>query len=325
LAIVKEMQKKRLGNSDMELTPIGVGAWAMGGGGWAFAWGAQDDSQSIAAIHAALDHGVNWIDTAAVYGLGHSEEVVARALEGRANKPYVFTKCARIWNEKREIGKSLKADSIRRECENSLRRLKLDTIDLYQMHWPEPDEDIEEGWTTLAKLREEGKVRWIGVSNFNVQQMERCRKIAPITSLQPPYSAISPEIETEVLPYCQRHGIGVIVYSPMKSGLLTGKMTHERVAAFPEDDFRKRALAFQEPNLTRNLELADLMKAIGARHGRSAGEVAIAWTLRHPAVTAAIVGMRSAEQTEGVIGALDFHLSESEVAEIEASRVAPTR
>ena len=319
------MQKKRLGNSDMELTPIGVGAWAMGGGGWAFAWGAQDDSQSIAAIHAALDHGVNWIDTAAVYGLGHSEEVVARALEGRANKPYVFTKCARIWNEKREIGKSLKADSIRRECENSLRRLKLDTIDLYQMHWPEPDEDIEEGWTTLAKLREEGKVRWIGISNFNVQQMERCRKIAPITSLQPPYSAISPEIEAEVLPYCQRHGIGVIVYSPMKSGLLTGKMTRERVAAFPEDDFRKRALAFQEPNLTRNLELADLMKAIGARHGRSAGEVAIAWTLRHPAVTAAIVGMRSDEQVHGVIGALEFRLSDAEIAEIEASRVAPTR
>ena len=325
MAIVKEMQKKRLGNSDMELTPIGVGAWAMGGGGWAFAWGAQDDSQSIAAIHAALDHGVNWIDTAAVYGLGHSEEVVARALQGRANKPYVFTKCARIWNEKREIGKSLKADSIRRECENSLRRLKLDTIDLYQMHWPEPDEDIEEGWDTLAKLREEGKVRWIGVSNFNVQQMERCRKIAPITSLQPPYSAISPEIEAEVLPYCQRHGIGAIVYSPMKSGLLTGKMTRERVAAFPEDDFRKRALAFQEPNLTRNLELADQMKAIGARHGRSAGEVAIAWTLRHPAVTAAIVGMRSDEQVQGVIGALDFRLSDAEVAEIEASRVAPTR
>jgi len=319
------MQKKRLGNSDMELTPIGVGAWAMGGGGWAFAWGAQDDSQSIAAIHAALDHGVNWIDTAAVYGLGHSEEVVARALQGRANKPYVFTKCARIWNENREIGKSLKADSIRRECENSLRRLKLDTIDLYQIHWPEPDEDIEEGWDTLAKLREEGKVRWIGVSNFNVQQMERCRKIAPITSLQPPYSAISPEIEAEVLPYCRRHGIGVIVYSPMKSGLLTGKMTRERVAAFPEDDFRKRALAFQEPNLTRNLELADQMKAIGARHGRSAGEVAIAWTLRHPAVTAAIVGMRSDEQVQGVIGALDFRLSDAEVAEIEASRVAPTR
>jgi aryl-alcohol dehydrogenase-like predicted oxidoreductase len=310
------MQTKRLGNSDMEITSMGVGAWAMGGGGWAFAWGPQDDDESIAAIHEALDRGVNWIDTAAVYGLGHSEEVVARALEGRSNRPYVFTKCERIWNEKREIQKSLKADSIRRECEASLRRLKVDAIDLYQIHWPEPEEDIEEGWGAMAKLKEEGKVRWIGVSNFNKAQMERCRKIAPITSLQPPYSAVSPEIEAETLPYCLEHGIGVIVYSPMKSGLLTGAMTKERVAAFPEDDFRKRALAFQEPNLTKNLALAEKMKEIGARHGRSAGEVAIAWTLRHPAVTAAIVGMRSAEQARGVLGALEFRLSEAEAAEL---------
>jgi aryl-alcohol dehydrogenase-like predicted oxidoreductase len=314
------MQKKRLGNSDMELTPIGVGAWAMGGSGWAFAWGPQDDRESIEAIHEALDHGVNWIDTAAVYGLGHSEEVVARALEGRSNRPYVFTKCERNWNEKREIYKSLKADSIRKECENSLRRLKVDTIDLYQIHWPEPDEEIEEGWGALAKLKEEGKVRWIGVSNFNVAQLERIRGIAPITSLQPPYSAVSPEVEREILPYCQKHGIGVIVYSPMKSGLLTGKMTKERVAAFPEDDFRKRALAFQEPQLTRNLELAERMRTIGARHGRTAGEAAIAWTLRHPAVTAAIVGMRSAEQARGVLGALEFRLADAEIAEIEAFR-----
>jgi aryl-alcohol dehydrogenase-like predicted oxidoreductase len=288
----------------------------MGGGGWAFAWGAQDDDASIAAIHTALDHGVNWIDTAAVYGLGHSEEVVARALAGRTDKPYVFTKCERVWNEKGEIGKVLKADSIRKECEASLRRLGVDRIDLYQIHWPEPDEDIEEGWGTLARLKEEGKVRWIGVSNFTVEQLERCRKIAPITSLQPPYSAVSPEIEKSVLPYCVEHGIGVIVYSPMKSGLLTGKMTKDRVAAFPEDDFRKRALAFQEPNLTRNLALAEKMKEIGARHGRSAGEVAIAWTLRNPAVTAAIVGMRSAEQALGVIGALEFRLSGEEIAEL---------
>src|SRR5436309_7344198 len=205
------MQKRRLGNSDMDLTPIGVGAWAMGGGGWAFAWGPQDDDESIDAIRAALDHGVNWIDTAAVYGLGHSEEVVARALEGRTNRPYVFTKCERVWNENREIAKSLKADSIRRECEASLRRLKVDTIDLYQIHWPEPDEDIEEGWGTLAKLKEEGKVRWIGVSNFNATQLERCRGIAPITSLQPPYSAVSPEVEAATRPYCQEHGIGVNV------------------------------------------------------------------------------------------------------------------
>jgi len=288
----------------------------MGGGGWAFAWGPQDDDESVAAIHAALDHGVNWIDTAAVYGLGHSEEVVARALEGRSNRPYVFTKCARNWNENREIQKILKRDSVRQECENSLRRLKVDVIDLYQIHWPEPDEDVEEGWETLARLKEEGKVRWIGVSNFHVAQLERCRRIAPVSSLQPPYSAISPEIERTVLPYCLEHQIGVIVYSPMKSGLLAGKMTKERVANLPPDDFRRRAPAFQEPQLTRNLELAERMKAVGARHGRAAGAVAIAWTLRHPAVTAAIVGMRSAEQVAGVIGAMEFRLSPEEIAEI---------
>jgi aryl-alcohol dehydrogenase-like predicted oxidoreductase len=312
------MQKKKLGNSDLEITPIGVGAWAMGGGGWAFAWGPQDDAESIAAIHAALDRGVNWIDTAAIYGLGHSEEVVARALEGRPNRPYVFTKCARVWNEKREILKVLKRDSVRKECEDSLRRLRVDTIDLYQIHWPEPNEDVEEGWETLARLKEEGKVRWIGVSNFNAQQLERCRKIAPVTSLQPPYSAISPEVEQEILPYCVQHGIGVIAYSPMKSGLLTGKMTKDRVANFPQDDFRRRAPAFQEPQLSRNLDLAELMQKIAERHGRSPGEVAIAWTLRHPAVTAAIVGMRSPAQVEGVIGAMEFRLSADEVREIEA-------
>ena len=313
---------KRLGNSDLELTPIGVGAWAMGGGGWAFAWGPQDDNESIAAIQAALDRGVNWIDTAAVYGLGHSEEVVARAIAGRPNRPYVFTKCERVWNEKGEISKSLKRDSVRKECEASLRRLKVDTIDLYQIHWPEPDEEVEEGWETLSRLKEEGKLRWIGVSNFNVAQLERARKIAPITSLQPPYSAISPEIEDAILPYCQQHGIGVLAYSPMKSGLLTGKMTRERIAAFPADDFRKRALAFQEPNLTRNLALAEHMKQIAARHGRTAGEVALAWVLRHPAITAAIVGMRSAEQVEGVIGALEFRLTFDEIAEIDRARRA---
>ena len=314
------MNKKKLGNSDMELTPIGVGAWAMGGGGWAFGWGPQDDAQSIAAIHAALDRGVNWIDTAAIYGLGHSEEVVARALAGRSNKPYIFTKCSLVWNEKREVGRSLKPDSIRRECEASLRRLKVDAIDLYQVHWPDPEPEIEDAWKTLAELQNSGKVRWIGVSNFNVSQMERCRKIAPVTSLQPPYSAVSPEVEDEILPYCLQHGIGVIVYSPMKSGLLTGKMTRERVAHFPEDDFRRKALNFQEPHLSRNLELAERMKQIGARHGRSAGEVAIAWTLRHPAVTGAIVGMRSAEQVEGVIGAMEFRLSEAEIQEIAEFR-----
>ena len=312
------MQTKQLGTSDMRITTIGVGAWAMGGGGWAFAWGPQDDNESIAAIRAALARGVNWIDTAAVYGLGHSEEVVARAIEGISPRPYVFTKCERIWNERGEIQKSLKRDSIRRECEASLRRLRVDVIDLYQIHWPEPDEDIEEGWTELTKLKEQGKVRWIGVSNFNAAQMARAQAIHPITSLQPPYSIISPEIEETGLPYAQAHGIGVLAYSPMKSGLLSGTMTHERVAAFPEDDFRRRVPHFQEPKLTHNLRLAELLREIGNRHGRTPGEVAIAWTLRHPAVTAAIVGMRSAKQVEGVIGAAEFRLSPEEIAEIAA-------
>ena len=316
------MQKKRLGTSDLEITPLGIGAWAMGGGGWAFGWGPQDDRESIEAIHAALDHGINWIDTAAVYGLGHSEEVVARSLEGRNPRPYVFTKCERIWNERREIGKSLKEDSIRREVEASLRRLKVDVIDLYQIHWPEPDEEIEEGWTTMAKLKQEGKVRYIGVSNFNASQMRRAQAIAPITSLQPPYSLISPEIEESILPYAEANHIGVIVYSPMKSGLLSGTMTRERVAALPGDDFRKRVPNFQEPLLSRNLELAALLAEIGKRHGQTAGEAAIAWTLRHPAVTAAIVGMRSAKQVEGIIGAADFRLTADELAEIDRFRTA---
>ena len=311
------MEKRRLGNSDLEITRVGVGAWAMGGGGWAFAWGPQDDRESIAAIHAALDRGVNWIDTAAVYGLGHSEEVVAKALEGRGARPYVFTKCERLWNERGEIRPSLKADSIRRECEASLRRLKVERIDLYQVHWPQPDEDVEEGWSALVRLREEGKVRWIGVSNFDSRQMERCRRIAPVTSLQPPYSAVSPEIEEDILPYCETHGIGVIVYSPMKSGLLAGRMTRERVANLPLDDFRRRAVAFQEPQFSRNLELAGLMGRVGARRGVSAGVVAIAWTLRHPAVTGAIVGMRSPQQASEVLSALEFRLDPEEIAEID--------
>lgn len=317
------MTRKQLGNSDMQITPIGIGAWAMGGGGWAFAWGPQDDAASIAAIHAALDAGINWIDTAAVYGLGHSEEVVARALAGRSNKPYIFTKCERVWNEKGEIGKCLKADSIRKECEASLRRLKVDVIDLYQIHWPEPDEDIEEGWATLARLKEEGKVRWIGVSNFNVEQMKRAQKIAPITSLQPPYSILSPDIEQEILPYCAQNNIGVIVYSPMKSGLLSGKMTRERIAAMPPDDFRRRTPEFNEPRLTRNLALVELLREIGARHGRTPGEVAIAWTLRRPEVTAAIVGLRSPEQLNGVIGAAEFRLSDEEIHQIREFMARP--
>jgi aryl-alcohol dehydrogenase-like predicted oxidoreductase len=311
------MQTKQLGNSDLTITPLGIGAWAMGGGDWAFGWGPQDDAESIAAIRAAVEAGMNWIDTAAVYGLGHSEEVVAKALEGLSPRPYVFTKCARIWGEDRKIGKCLKADSIRRECEASLRRLKVETIDLYQVHWPEPDEDIEEGWAELAKLRSEGKVRWIGVSNFNVSQMQRAAAIAPITSLQPPYSMIVPDVEKEILPYCLENNIGTLIYSPMKSGLLSGRMTRERVAAMEaEGDHRQRTPHFQEPLLTRNLNLVELLREIGARHGKTPGEVAIAWALRHPAVTATIVGLRSPAQLNGTIGAAEWRLTDDEVAEI---------
>lgn len=312
------MQTRQLGNSDLQITPLGIGAWAMGGAGWAFAWSGQDDDDSISAIHAALDAGMNWIDTAAVYGLGHSEEVVAKALADRSNKPYVFTKCARVWDENRQIGKRLKADSVRRECEDSLRRLKVDVIDLYQIHWPEPDEDVEEGWATLARLKEEGKVRWIGVSNFNAEQLCRVQKIAPITSLQPPYSLIRREIEAEVLPFCAVHNVGIIAYSPMGSGMLTGTMSRERVENLPEDDWRRRSPQFQEPLLTRNLKLADKLKEIAARHNRSAGETALAWVLANPVVTGAIVGVRNAEQVNGVIGAMEFRLNPGEIAEIES-------
>ncbi len=292
----------------------------MGGSGWAFSWGPQDDADSIAAIHAMLDRGVNWIDTAAVYGLGHAEEVVGRAIQGASPRPYVFTKCGRNWNEQRQIVKCLKRDAIRQECENSLRRLRVDVIDLYQVHWPEPDEDVEEGWATLAELQREGKVRYIGVSNFSVAQTQRAEAIAPVTSTQPPYSLASPEAEQDVLPYALSRGIGVIVYSPMKNGLLTGKMTRERIAALPEEDFRRRNPHFQEPLLSRNLAYADLLRQIGERYGRSAGEVAIAWTLRHPAVTGAIVGVRNAQQVAGVIGALDFRLPDEDYDEIEEFR-----
>ncbi|AIE83875.1 aldo/keto reductase [Fimbriimonas ginsengisoli] len=310
------MDKRRLGNSDLEITRIGIGAWAIGGSGYAFAWGDQDDDQSILAIQRALDHGINWIDTAAVYGLGHSEEIVAKAIRGMEQKPYVFTKCERAWDESGAITPSLKAQSIRNECEASLRRLKTDVIDLYQIHWPQPEEDIEEGWTTMAELQKEGKVRWIGVSNFNVEQMKRALAIAPITSLQPPYSAIRRDAEAEILPFCLENGIGAIVYSPMGSGLLTGSMTRERIASLPADDWRSRGAAFQEPLLTQNLAVADKFRSIAATHGLSAGEAAIAWTLHNPAVTAAIVGIRHPDQVTGIIGGADLRLTEAEFAEI---------
>jgi aryl-alcohol dehydrogenase-like predicted oxidoreductase len=308
---------RTLGNSDLELTAIGFGAWAIGGGNWEFAWGHQEDEESIAAIHRALDLGVNWIDTAAIYGLGHSEEVVARALKSTSHKPYVFTKCSMRWHADRSIYRSLKSGSLTNELEASLRRLGVDTIDLYQIHWPNPDEELEEGWETLARFREQGKVRWIGVSNFNVEQLKRAQAIAPITSLQPPYSMLRRAIETETLPYCQQNGIGVINYSPMVSGLLTGKMTAERVAAMPADDWRRRAVEFNEPRLSRNMKLVELLREIGAGHGVEPGVVAVAWTLRHPAITAAIVGGRSGKQVEGLAPALEFRLSDEEAARIE--------
>ena len=314
------MQTRQLGNSDLHITPVGYGAWAIGGSGWQFAWGHQDDDDSVAAIHRALELGVNWIDTAAVYGLGHSEEVVARSLKTWSGpRPYVFTKCGLRWDAKGQVQKVLSADSLRREIEDSLRRLGTDVIDLYQIHWP-PDPDssaLEEGWTTLADLKREGKVRWIGVSNFSVPQLRRAQAIAPVTSLQPPYSLLHREVEGEILPYCRRENVGVIVYSPMASGLLTGAMTRERIAKLPNDDWRKGHPDFTEPNLSRNLALVDRLAEIARRHGRTTGEVAVAWTLHNPAVTGAIVGARNAKQAEGVMRAGELGLSDQEVGEIE--------
>lgn len=312
------MKTKRLGNSDLYITPIGFGAWAIGGSGWEFAWGDQDDRESIAAIHEALDAGINWIDTAAVYGLGHSEEVVARALEGMHDRPYLFTKCSMVWNDHGEISHRLKAESIRRECEASLRRLRVDAIDLYQVHWPVPAEEIEEGWATLASLKQEGKVRHIGVSNFDVAQMKRAQALAPITSLQPRYSLLHREVEREILPFAARQHIGVLAYSPLASGLLTGAMTLERVAGLPADDWRKHHPDFQEPRLSRTLRLLRLLRAVGRLHHRQTAEVAVAWVLRNPAVTGAIVGARRSGQVRGVVGAADFRLNPREVADIEA-------
>jgi len=312
------MWTRRLGNSDLAITPMGFGAWAIGGGGWAFGWGPQDDADSIATIREAVDLGINWIDTAAVYGLGHSEEVVGKAVRGMANRPLVFTKCARVWDKDRQIGKSLKADSIRAECEASLKRLGVDVIDLYQIHWPEPPEDIDEGWDTLVRLKAEGKVRWIGVSNFSAAQMEQVGRLGPITSLQPPYSMVRREIEAEILPHCERNQIGVLAYSPMQSGLLTGGWTRARVEALPTDDWRReKNKHFQEPLFSRNLRLVGLLKEIGEPHGKSPGEVAIAWTLRLPVVTAAIVGARKPGQLKGLIGAADWRLRGEECGKIE--------
>jgi aryl-alcohol dehydrogenase-like predicted oxidoreductase len=320
-----DMTRRQLGKSDLLITPIGMGAWAMGGGNWKFGWGSQDDHDSIAAIHQGLTRGMNWIDTAAVYGLGRSETVVGRAIRDLQERPYVFTKCSLIWDTDGKISHSLQASSIRREAEASLKRLGLDTIDLYQIHWPvahgvtetAPHGSVEEAVGALADLQRDGKIRYIGVSNFDGEQMKRAQTVAPITSLQPPYSLLARNVESSILPFARQNHIGVIVYSPMASGLLSGAMTRERIAGLADDDWRKQGPNFQEPMLSRNLKLVEILRKIGKKRNASPGEVAIAWTLRNPAVTAAIVGVRKADQVAGVAGAVDVHLTPDELAEIE--------
>jgi len=320
------MRTRRLGHSDLDITVIGFGAWAIGGGDWLFGWGPQDDRDSANAIRRALDLGINWVDTAAAYGLGHSETIVRKALAEipASRRPYVFTKSSLVWDDQRVMAHSLHADSIRREVEGSLERLGVDAIDLYQIHWPRwgsspagwDSGSVEEGWQAMADLKRAGKVRYIGVSNFTVDDLRSAQAIAPVTSVQPPYSLLRRDIEDDVLPWCLEHGTGVIVYSPMQSGLLTGSMTRERLASLPESDWRRRGKFFQEPYLTTALELVERLKLVAARHGCTPGEVAIAWVLRHRAVTGAIVGARRPDQLDGIVGAADLHLTDEDVQQL---------
>jgi aryl-alcohol dehydrogenase-like predicted oxidoreductase len=307
----------KLGNTDLEITRVGFGAWAIGGNGYEFGWGAQDDNESIATIHHALELGINWIDTAAVYGLGRSEGVVGRALEGLAERPYVFTKASMRDGGNGKVVHKLKRDSILYEVESSLERLRIDAIDLYQVHWPNPDPDIEEGWATMAELKELGLVRHIGVSNFDVDQLRRIQGIAPVESLQPPYSLVARDVEEEILPFAESEGIGVIVYSPMGSGLLTGKMTRERIESLPEDDWRKHNDRFREPQLSRNLALVDRLRTVADRHGTTPGAIAVAWTLLNPAVDGAIVGFRRPDQVDPLVDSGSIELSVKDIALIE--------
>jgi len=319
------METRQLGQSDLQITPLGLGAWAIGGE-WLFGWGPQDDADSIKVIRHAIKKGLNWIDTAPAYGLGHSEEIVGRALADipAAERPYVFAKCTLVWDDTGTVSHSLAPESLRRECDASLSRLGVERIDLYQIHWPrwptKPSETgtLEDAWRTLAALKSEGKVRHIGVSNCNADQLASIHAIAPVTSLQPPYAILRRDIEVRELPWCRDHGVGVLVYSPMLSGLLSGRMTRERVQQLPEGDWRRRALWFQEPNLTLALDLVERLKEIGARHGVSPAEVAIAWTLRHSAVTGAIVGARRPEQVDGFINAGSVHLTDFDLTEIDS-------
>jgi len=313
------MQTRKLGYTDLYLTTVGLGTWAIGGGGWAYGWGPQDDTDSIRAIQRALDLGINWIDTAAVYGLGHSEEIVGKAIRGRRDQVIIATKCGLVWDEgsTTPYGR-LKAWSVRQEVEASLRRLGVDVIDLYQIHWPNPDEDIEEAWATIADLVREGKIRYAGVSNFSVEQMKRIQPIHPIASLQPPYNMLRRDIEAEILPFCAANNIGVIVYSPMASGVLTEKFSRQWVASLPDDDWRKKYSGhLQEPELSANLTLVEGLKAIAARYGRTVSQLAIAWTLRRPEVTAAIVGARRPDQIEQTAPAADWTLPPEVLAEID--------
>jgi aryl-alcohol dehydrogenase-like predicted oxidoreductase len=314
-----ELRTGPLGATGLRISRVGLGAWAIGGGGWQFGWGPQEDDESIGAIHRALELGVNWIDTAAVYGFGHSEEIVGRALRGLRERPYVFTKCSRLDDGAGQVRSSLKRDSILREAEASLKRLGLDAIDLYQIHWPIPDEDIEEGWSAMAELKERGLVRHIGVSNFSPGQLRRAQEIAPVETIQPLYSLIDRAAEAELLPLAGRDGIGVIVYSPMGSGLLTGSMTRERIAALPDEDWRKGNARFTEPRLSRNLALVDRLRTVAARHSTSPGAVAVAWALRNPAVSGAIVGFRRPAQVDPIVAAAALDLTAAETAELEAA------
>ena len=321
------MDLRQLGISDLRISPIGIGAWAMGGGKWEWGWGSQNDYDSLRAIYEGLETGLNWIDTAAVYGLGHSETIVGRAIKNMPDRPYIFTKCSLVWDESGRISHSLQAASIRRELEGSLKRLGVEQIELYQVHWPAwngaPETaspgSIEEAVGALAEMQREGKIRYIGVSNFDGEQVKRALSITPIVSLQPPYSLLARDVEDSVLPFARQNSLGVIVYSPMYSGLLSGAMTSERIAHLPEDDWRKRNPNFQEPLLPRNLRLVETLRSIGRRYNMRPGEVAIAWTLRNPAVTAAIVGVRTAQQVQGIAGAAWLRLGSAEAAEIEDS------
>ncbi|MGE5278089.1 MAG: aldo/keto reductase [Acidobacteriota bacterium] len=314
-----------LGPSGMEITRVGFGAWAIGGGGWAFGWGPQDDAASLAAMRRALERGVNWIDTAAVYGLGHSEELVGRLLRDLppTERPLVFTKCGLLWDERdrmAEAKRSLRPESIRRECEASLRRLGVERIDLYQFHWPDQTGTrVEDSWAQMTRLVEEGKIRAAGVSNFDVALLERCEALAPVASLQPPFSPIRRDVAAAEIPWCAARGTGVIAYSPMQSGLLTEAFSSARAASLSAEDWRRRSPEFQEPNLSRNLALRDALRPIARRHGATTGAVAVAWVLAWPGVTGAIVGARSREQVDGWIGAASLELSRAEQDEIAAA------